>query len=83
MNSFRFKFRNSQVLGFATKNVLAILLSCSPLIAFSQEAPLGTLSGTFQDADYGGSFVGLMRILKNTELISSYRLGLETEMDRI
>ena len=66
MNSFRFKFRISQVHGFATKNVLAILLSCSPLIAFSQEAPLGTLSGTIQDADYGGNVLNAkVTILEN------------------
>ena len=55
MSSFRFESRKSQALGFVVKSVLAILLSCSPLVSFSQEAPLGTLSGRVQDADYGES----------------------------
>ena len=59
MNSSRFQSRKSQALGFAAKSVLAILLSCSSLMSFSQEAPLGTLSGTIQDADYGGSVLNI------------------------
>jgi TonB-dependent receptor len=66
MNSSRFQSRKSQALGFAAKSVLAILLSCSSLMSFSQEAPLGTLSGTIQDADYGGSVLNAkVTILKN------------------
>ena len=72
MNSSRFKSRNSQAFGFAAKSVLAILLSCSSLISFAQEASLGALSGVIQDADYGGSVLNAkVTILENQKSVKA------------
>ena len=72
MNSFRFESRKSQALGFVAKSVLAILLSCSSLISFAQEASLGALSGAIQDADYGGSVLNAkVTILGNQKSVKA------------
>ena len=72
MNLYRSSSRNSQAFGFVAKSVLAILLSCSPLVSFSQEAPLGTLSGRVQDADYGGSVLNAkVIILENQKSVKA------------
>lgn len=72
MNSIRFNTRKSQVLGRAAKGFIIIAaIALSTFVTRAQEMITGSLSGSIQDADYGGAVtdakVTIVELQKSTK----------------
>ncbi len=66
MKTLRFASRNRQTLGLATKGLLIIVFAYNACVLYAQEQVSGMLSGSVQDADYGGSVLNAkVTILEN------------------
>jgi len=66
MKTLRFVSRNRQTLGLATKGLLIIVFAYNACVLYAQEQVSGMLSGSVQDADYGGSVLNAkVTILEN------------------
>ncbi|HAT59257.1 MAG TPA: hypothetical protein DCS60_00620 [Opitutae bacterium] len=66
MNRNSFDFRNRQTFGLALKGSLMFVIAYNLNVLFAQEPKSGILSGSVQDADYGGSVLNAkVTILEN------------------
>tara|TARA_B100000900_G_scaffold208037_1_gene176376 strand:- start:97 stop:399 length:303 start_codon:yes stop_codon:yes gene_type:complete len=66
MNRNSFAFRNRQTFGLALKGSLMFVIAYNLNVLFAQEPKSGILSGSVQDADYGGSVLNAkVTILEN------------------
>jgi len=66
MKTFRLNPRNSQAPGFAATRLLLVAFAASAWACFAQEQVTGIISGSIQDADYGGTVLNAkVTILEN------------------
>jgi len=66
MKTIRLASRNLSILRLATKRLLLVVFAYSTCSAFAQEQVTGILSGSVQDADYGGSVLNAkVTVLEN------------------
>lgn len=66
MKTIRSNPRNSQSLGLATRSLLLLATAVFACVSFAQEQATGFLSGSIEDADYGGTVLSAnVTILEN------------------
>ena len=78
MRFIRLTPRKSQSLGVIAKSLMSVVLATGPCVSsFAQEeAATGIISGSIQDADYGGSVLGAKVTLVENQMSAKTNVDL-------